>query len=68
MHGADGARGDDAANLKTAVAAWLMEQGNTNIRLKDKSGRGFYNDATGKLLCPVDYKWDDETYALSHLS
>ncbi|KAH7903714.1 hypothetical protein BJ138DRAFT_1107442 [Hygrophoropsis aurantiaca] len=60
MHGADGARGDDAANLKVAVAAWLMEDGNTNLRLKDKSGRGFYNDTTGKLLCPVDYNWHDE--------
>ena len=28
---------------------------------EDKSGRGFYNDATGRLLCPVDYNWNDET-------
>ncbi|KAI9570979.1 hypothetical protein HD554DRAFT_2241052 [Boletus coccyginus] len=28
----------------------------------DKSGRGFYNDSTGRLLCPVDYDWNDTTH------
>ena len=29
------------------------------LSAEDKTGRGFYNDATGRLLCPVDYDWND---------
>ncbi|KAG1808013.1 uncharacterized protein BJ212DRAFT_1201286, partial [Suillus subaureus] len=25
----------------------------------DKTGHGFYNDATGRLLCPVDHDWNN---------
>ncbi|KAG1893608.1 uncharacterized protein F5891DRAFT_962684, partial [Suillus fuscotomentosus] len=54
----DGARGDDSAGLKRAVADWLMERTptpNPPIHKQNKSGRGFYHDVTGELLCPVDY-------------
>ncbi|KAG1818347.1 hypothetical protein EV424DRAFT_1323921, partial [Suillus variegatus] len=60
--GSDGARGDDSASLKCAVADWLMERTptpNPTIHRQDKSGRGFYNDVTGGLLCPVDYDWSN---------
>ncbi|KAG1721798.1 hypothetical protein EDB19DRAFT_1917065 [Suillus lakei] len=43
----DGARGDDSAGLKCAVADWLMEgtpAPNPAIHKRDKSGRGFYHD------------------------
>ncbi|KAG2347683.1 hypothetical protein BDR05DRAFT_875480, partial [Suillus weaverae] len=59
---ADAARGDDTTSLKFAVASWLMHTSptpNPVISHRDKSCRGFYHDATGKLLCPVDYDWDD---------
>ncbi|KAG1895183.1 uncharacterized protein F5891DRAFT_984496 [Suillus fuscotomentosus] len=62
--GSDGARGDDSASLKCAVANWLMERTptpNPTIHRQDKSGRGFYNDVTGGLLCPVDYDWSNPT-------
>jgi hypothetical protein len=62
--GSDGARGDDSASLKCAVADWLMERTptpNPTIHRQDKSGRGFYNDVTGGLLCPVDYDWSNPT-------
>ncbi|KAF8835229.1 hypothetical protein BDN67DRAFT_913391 [Paxillus ammoniavirescens] len=61
-HGADGARSDDAATLKVAVATWLMEQTphpEPIIHSRDKAGRGFNHDVTGRLLCPVDYNWGD---------
>ncbi|KIM64909.1 hypothetical protein SCLCIDRAFT_23269 [Scleroderma citrinum Foug A] len=60
--GADGARGDDANALKTAVVNWLNEASSRPEPLlspTDKSKQGFYNDVTGRLLCPVDYDWCD---------
>ncbi|KAG2135515.1 hypothetical protein DEU56DRAFT_908867 [Suillus clintonianus] len=59
---ADAARGDDTTSLKFAVASWLMQASptpNPVISHRDKSYRGFYHDVTGKLLCPVDYDWND---------
>lgn len=29
---------------------------------KVKEGRGINNDVTGRLLCPIDYDWDDPEY------
>ena len=60
--GADGAHGDDAASLKLVVVGWLMASSpppEPALELHDKTGRGFYNDATGRLLCPVDFDWDN---------
>ncbi|KAG1848140.1 hypothetical protein C8R48DRAFT_677345 [Suillus tomentosus] len=64
----DGARGDDCAGLKRSVAEWLMERTpppNPAIHKQDKSGRGFYNDVTGGLMCPVDYDWSNPTVRAS---
>ncbi|KAG1787313.1 uncharacterized protein HD556DRAFT_1434435 [Suillus plorans] len=63
--GADSARGDDAASLKLAVASLLNEAQptpNPPISSRNKSGHGFYNDATAELLCPVDFNWADKRY------
>ncbi|KAH7911082.1 hypothetical protein BJ138DRAFT_1186543 [Hygrophoropsis aurantiaca] len=58
--GADGARGDDASQLKKTIPLWLpTEAGRPRIKPRDKTGRGFYHNVTGQLLCPVDYNWDD---------
>ncbi|KAG1883851.1 hypothetical protein F4604DRAFT_1920368 [Suillus subluteus] len=60
--GADGARADDTTRLKVTVAAWLMQHTpppNPVIHGQKKMGRGFNNDATGRLICPVDYDWSD---------
>ncbi|KAF8126481.1 hypothetical protein EV363DRAFT_1174031, partial [Boletus edulis] len=58
--GADGGRGDDAALLKTRVVSWLNEKEPPQPRLSptNKVGRGFHNDSTARLICPVDYDWD----------
>ncbi|KAG2132877.1 uncharacterized protein EDB93DRAFT_1093655 [Suillus bovinus] len=61
--GADSARGDNAASLKLAVASWLNEKQptpNPAISSQDKSGCGFYHDATAELICPVDFNWADK--------
>ncbi|KAG2056605.1 hypothetical protein BDR06DRAFT_879719 [Suillus hirtellus] len=60
--GADSARGDDVASMKLAVASWLNKSSpppNPPIHSCDKTGCGFYNNATAKLLCPVDFNWAD---------
>ncbi|KAG1794824.1 uncharacterized protein HD556DRAFT_1236392 [Suillus plorans] len=36
-----------------------------SIQCRDKSGCGFYHDVTGRLLCPVDYNWNDATVQLA---
>lgn len=58
------ARGDDAANLKPAVVSWLgplFDPKYTHPPLPptSKSARGFEHHITGKLLCPIDYDWED---------
>ncbi|KAG1838894.1 hypothetical protein F4604DRAFT_1597725, partial [Suillus subluteus] len=60
--GADAARADDTTSLKFIVAVWLMQMvltPNPSIQCRDKYGHGFYHDVTGRLLCPVDYNWND---------
>ncbi|OAX31329.1 hypothetical protein K503DRAFT_703869, partial [Rhizopogon vinicolor AM-OR11-026] len=34
----------------------------------DKTGCGFYSDATAKLLCPVDFDWKDTRYDLFYVA
>ena len=58
--GADCAHNEDTHKLKVLVVHWLMEgmpRPDPPLSIADKSGRGFYNNATGKLLCPIDYDW-----------
>ena len=53
--GADSARGDDAAGLKTAVVGWLRcgsQVPEPALESRQKAGRGFYHDATARLICP----------------
>ncbi|KAI9454727.1 hypothetical protein HD554DRAFT_2031225 [Boletus coccyginus] len=63
--GADSARGDDAASPKPAVIHWLTATyPNTelDLELSEKTGRGFDHNITGRLLCPVDYNWQDDQH------
>ncbi|KIM61043.1 hypothetical protein SCLCIDRAFT_123089, partial [Scleroderma citrinum Foug A] len=60
--GMDGAHGDNANTLKSAVATWLNEQQPHPVPLLplgEKQERGFNHDLTGQLLCLVDYDWLD---------
>lgn len=60
--GSGGSRGDDAANLKPSVISWivaLFENPNPPLSPTTKMDRGFEHDITGRLLCPMDYNWDD---------
>lgn len=62
--GCGGARGDDAANLKSVVVSWvgtLFDPSHAHPALSptNKTCRGLEHDITGKLLCPIDYNWED---------
>ncbi|KAF8119529.1 hypothetical protein EV363DRAFT_1461977 [Boletus edulis] len=60
--GADGARADDAASLKKEVVDWLHHfygPLEPPISTALKSDRGLEHDVTGRLLCPVEYNWED---------
>jgi hypothetical protein len=63
--GSGGARGDDAANLKPAVVSWIAGILGTPIIVPlsptSKLDRGFEHDDTGRLLCPMEYNWEDAT-------
>ncbi|KAG1849430.1 hypothetical protein DFJ58DRAFT_662411, partial [Suillus subalutaceus] len=60
--GADSARADDTTKLKMLVISWLSEYTpppDSILYPYNKTCYGFYNDATGKLLCPVDHDWNN---------
>ncbi|KAN0091487.1 hypothetical protein V8E55_005053 [Tylopilus felleus] len=56
--GADAACADDACHLKLTVVMWLTDA-NPRLIAHDKTGRGLYNDTTARLICPVEFDWDD---------
>jgi hypothetical protein len=64
--GASDARSDDTSRLKVSVAEWLNSRTSTEMQArlsaKNKSERGICNDVTGRLLCPIDFDWDDSEY------
>ncbi|KZP23643.1 hypothetical protein FIBSPDRAFT_930434 [Athelia psychrophila] len=63
LKGADSAWGDDALTLKRTVVMWLHEifgPSAPSLVASTKDGRGFHNAHTGRLLCPVEFDWDDE--------
>jgi hypothetical protein len=61
--GSSGARGDDAANIKPAIVSWLgslFQNPEVPLSPSNKTERGFEHDITGKLLCPIEFDWDDQ--------
>jgi hypothetical protein len=69
---ANDARSDDTSWLKVAVGHWVNvsiqksgkpTNGASNwLKPKTWEGRGINNNVTGRLLCPIDYNWDNPTY------
>ncbi len=71
--GANDARSDDTSRLKVAIAEWLNARPGqssesdvmpTRLSAKGKEDRGISNDVTGRLLCPIDYDWEDLQYIM----
>lgn len=63
--GSGGARGDDAANLKPIIVNWISQMDGIPLAAplspSCKLDRGFEHDETGRLLCPIEYDWEDVT-------
>jgi len=59
--GANDAHSDDTSHLKLAVAEWINSRDNPVERLSfyGKEERGIGHNITGRLICPIDYDWDD---------
>lgn len=63
--GANDARADDVRRVKEELANWLNTDYRSTIGTgelfdpKTRSGRGFQNDITGGLLCPIALDWQD---------
>lgn len=66
IRGANDARGDDINTIKKAVANFLNKCSDTQppLQADDRSTRGLQHDTTGRLLCPIEYDWDDIEYAI----
>ncbi len=60
--GANDARSDDVRRIKEELALWLnsAHAPSPPFNTKCRSDRGMENDITGRLLCPIEYDWDDE--------
>ena len=59
--GVNGARTDDTKGMKSAIIDWITPKGqslNPHIPRNVKSGRGFYHERTGALLCPAGLDWN----------
>ncbi|KAF9461196.1 hypothetical protein BDZ94DRAFT_1196493, partial [Collybia nuda] len=61
MKGASDARSDDIRNIKIGVASWLNKYPSTRPPLnpEDRLSRGFQHDTIGRLLCPVEFDWNN---------
>ncbi|KAF8497284.1 hypothetical protein JB92DRAFT_3125795 [Gautieria morchelliformis] len=67
LAGQGSARQADTNGLKTNIIDMMFHpdnaaQGLSGLDRKVKITRGFHNDATGRLLCPVTLDWDDDSY------
>ncbi|KAG1837307.1 hypothetical protein DFJ58DRAFT_846521 [Suillus subalutaceus] len=61
--GADAARGNNTSSLKELVATWVNQEFRLSplIKPNDKHLRGFASDICGKLLCPAEWHWGNDS-------
>ena len=66
--GANDGRSDDIRRVKSEeVTIWVNQTFSPSAPLnpKNRDHRGFQNDFTGRLLCPIEYSWDDLEYVIT---
>ena len=65
LNGANSARSDDLSRVKSGIASLLNNRASGPVDppldLYTRDGRGLQNDLTGRLLCPIQYDWDNPT-------
>ncbi|KAJ3825181.1 hypothetical protein F5880DRAFT_1611328 [Lentinula raphanica] len=62
--GANSARSEDIHNGAMELADWLNQRSPSpepQIDRQTRTGRGFIHELTGRLLCPIDFDWDNST-------
>ncbi|GLB40464.1 hypothetical protein LshimejAT787_0803350 [Lyophyllum shimeji] len=60
--GAGDARSDDTLGIREEVANWLNTRTPTPspvLETDSRSNRGLQHDLTGRLLCPIEWNWDN---------
>jgi hypothetical protein len=64
--GANDARSDDVRHAKEEIANWINQtlSPTAPLSLKQRDDRGLQNDITGRLLCPIELRWDDIEYTI----
>ncbi|KAG1889847.1 hypothetical protein F4604DRAFT_1568094, partial [Suillus subluteus] len=61
--GADAACGDNTSSLKELVATWVNQEFHSSplIKPNDKHLCSFVSDICGKLLCPAEWDWGNDS-------
>ncbi|KAF7348818.1 hypothetical protein MVEN_01401800 [Mycena venus] len=62
--GSRNARSDDTKNVREAIVPWLvaaLPELSPTLDLDSRENRGIYHDDLGRLLCPVEFDWNDQS-------
>ncbi|KAJ7875182.1 hypothetical protein B0H14DRAFT_2716681 [Mycena olivaceomarginata] len=62
--GSRNARSDDTKNLREAIVPWLVAafpELSPPLDLDSRENRGIYHNDLGRLLCPVEFDWNDQS-------
>ncbi|KAJ7806462.1 hypothetical protein B0H14DRAFT_2875585, partial [Mycena olivaceomarginata] len=62
--GSHNARSDDTKNLREAIVPWLVAafpELSPSLDPDSRENRGIYHDDLGRLLCPVEFDWNDQS-------
>ena len=64
--GANDAHGNDVLSVREAVANWLNKAHPTHspLDISSRGNHGIKHEMTGQLLCPIEYDWTDERWAI----
>jgi hypothetical protein len=66
--GANDGRSDDIRCVKEEVTIWVNQTYSPSVllNLKNHDNHGFQNNFTSRLLCPIEYSWDDLEYMITN--
>ncbi|KAJ6625271.1 hypothetical protein B0H10DRAFT_2186210 [Mycena sp. CBHHK59/15] len=62
-NGSRNARSDDTKNLWEAIVPWLNRDYpsmDPALEADSRDNRGIYHDTLGRVLCPIEYDWNNE--------
>jgi hypothetical protein len=62
--GSRNARSDDTKNVREAIVPWLVAafpELSPALDPDSRQNRGIYHDDLGRLLCPVELDWNDQS-------